>query len=331
MSIKLSLCIPTYNRASCIEGTLNSIISQATDEVEIIVSDNASSDNIAEIIRGYQQRFPRITYFRWDENMGADRNFLKTVELATGEYCWFMGDDDIIEEGGVAAVLEALSKYDDLAGITVNRYAYSPDMSHKISDRPVAGGRLNGDVVFTNYEESILLLGNYFGFASAQVFHRRLWNEVIGTDDPTPFIALYPNYIQVYVILSILKINPRWLYLDRRCVGWRSGASSFKPSTVYENLEKVVKSHEKILIDLFGRGTPPYDSLMKTIANVDVRYAILKAKLKGAPTSFFFKALILCINKYWRYPVFWLKTFPLFMVPRPLLQIAHGIYRGVKS
>ena len=116
MTVKLSLCIPTYNRGGFIGETLESIVSQATDDIEIIVSDNASQDDTEAIVRGFQERFPRITYHRFERNMGADKNFLKVVELATGEYCWFMGSDDKVENGGIATVLANLAKHPDLAG-----------------------------------------------------------------------------------------------------------------------------------------------------------------------------------------------------------------------
>jgi len=64
MSIKLSICIPTYNRAAFLGEALDSVIRQATDEVEIVVSDNASTDNTEALVREYQARFPRIRYHK---------------------------------------------------------------------------------------------------------------------------------------------------------------------------------------------------------------------------------------------------------------------------
>ena len=87
MSIKLSLCIPTYNRAAFLSEALDSVIQQATDEVEIVISDNASNDGTAEMVTEYQGKFPRITYYRQPENLGFDRNMLRAVDLARGEYC----------------------------------------------------------------------------------------------------------------------------------------------------------------------------------------------------------------------------------------------------
>jgi glycosyltransferase involved in cell wall biosynthesis len=88
MKIKLSIAIPTYNGAETIRETLDSIVSQLEDGVEIVVSDNASTDDTAEIVREYQASYPVIRYFCNDENLGADRNFDLAVRRAQGEYAW---------------------------------------------------------------------------------------------------------------------------------------------------------------------------------------------------------------------------------------------------
>src|SRR3989442_15786016 len=69
---KLSICIATLNRAAFIGQTLESIIGQATDEVEIVVADGASSDNTEEVVRSYQRRFPRLNYLRLEARGGVD-------------------------------------------------------------------------------------------------------------------------------------------------------------------------------------------------------------------------------------------------------------------
>lgn len=105
MSLKLSICIPTYNRAGFLAQTLENVIAQATSEVEIVVSDNASSDNTEEVVRSFQLRFPRLTYFRQSENRGFDRNCLNAVTRGQGEYCWLFGDDDLMMDGAIPLLI----------------------------------------------------------------------------------------------------------------------------------------------------------------------------------------------------------------------------------
>ena len=80
--IRLSICIATLNRGAFIGETLESIIRQATDEVEIVVVDGASTDNTEEVVRGFQQRWPRLNYLRLPEKGGVDRDYDRAVALA---------------------------------------------------------------------------------------------------------------------------------------------------------------------------------------------------------------------------------------------------------
>ncbi|HCD38622.1 MAG: glycosyltransferase family 2 protein [Elusimicrobiales bacterium] len=110
----LSICIATYNRAKYIGETLDSILPQLDDDIEIVIVDGASTDNTEDIIRGYLQRESRVRYFRLSVKGGVDQDYDKSVELAHGEFCWLFTDDDLLRPGAVAAVKRAITKGHDL-------------------------------------------------------------------------------------------------------------------------------------------------------------------------------------------------------------------------
>ena len=108
----LSICMPTYNRVAFLRELLPSVLCQLdrvpAGEVELVVSDNASTDGTADYLRSLGG-----SHLRWwtnDENIGGDRNFLKCVAEARGEYVWLFGDDDLMPEGSVARVLDFLRR-----------------------------------------------------------------------------------------------------------------------------------------------------------------------------------------------------------------------------
>ena len=70
--------------------------------IEICISDNASEDGTAQIVAEFQRqsRFP-ISYHRFPTDMRGVRNFNNAVEMARAEYCWLVGSDDILLDGGV--------------------------------------------------------------------------------------------------------------------------------------------------------------------------------------------------------------------------------------
>src|SRR5258708_30245416 len=96
MPIELSICICTFNRGDCIGETLESIITQATDAVEIIVVDGGSTDATADVVRDWQRRFPRLPYQRQKGNGGFHRDLVEAVDPGDGRYLWvYSGDGPI--------------------------------------------------------------------------------------------------------------------------------------------------------------------------------------------------------------------------------------------
>ena len=108
MTIRLSICIPTYNFGEFIGETLESIIAQASDEVEIIIGDGASTDNTEEIVSGYQLKFPRLIYEKFEKKGGIDLDLSKTIEAARGEYCWLLSSDDVLKPGAICRILDEI-------------------------------------------------------------------------------------------------------------------------------------------------------------------------------------------------------------------------------
>ncbi len=119
----LSICIPTYNRAELLRSAIHSLayqINELGDEVELVVSDNCSTDNSRDVVERVQQQCP-IRYHRNAENVGAMRNILSLVrEHARGEFCWVIGDDEMIRDGGVRKLLQAIKEHSDLDYFYVN-------------------------------------------------------------------------------------------------------------------------------------------------------------------------------------------------------------------
>jgi glycosyltransferase involved in cell wall biosynthesis len=133
MTIKLSICIATYNRARFLREALDSIIYQLTSECEIVISDNASTDETQTVVSEYVGRFPNVRYYRNQSNIGLDRNFDTAVSMADGEYCWLFADDDIFKEGAVAAVLAATR--DNYSLVIVNWEQKTLDLSTTLVER----------------------------------------------------------------------------------------------------------------------------------------------------------------------------------------------------
>lgn len=109
----VTIAIPTFNRAN---GYLRNAIKCALDQtyrnIEIIVSDNCSSDNTGEIVGTFSD--PRIRYFRHDVNIGANNNFNFCLEKAQGAYFHLFHDDDVIDPDFIETCMKSAGYRTDI-------------------------------------------------------------------------------------------------------------------------------------------------------------------------------------------------------------------------
>ena len=92
---KVSIGLPVFNGAKYLAGTLDRLLSQTYPDFEIVVSDNASTDETSEICADYCNRDKRIRYFRNNSNIGAAPNFNRVFELSRGAYFAWAAYDDV--------------------------------------------------------------------------------------------------------------------------------------------------------------------------------------------------------------------------------------------
>lgn len=172
MTPRLSICIATLNRARFLEETLDSLLDQAGDEVEIVIVDGASSDDTQEVVHGLQRRFSRIRYLRRENAMGVDRDFDAAVQHATGEYCWLLCDDDIVKPGAVATVLAGTRRNHSL--LVVNADVWDAGYSKRLEERRM---KAVGDRVYPSSGMEALFTdtAGFLTFIGGVVIRRDLW------------------------------------------------------------------------------------------------------------------------------------------------------------
>jgi abequosyltransferase len=100
----ISFCIPTYNFGRFIGETLDSIIAQADDRVQIVIVDGGSTDETAQVVAGKTRIFSHIKFVQRQERSGVDRDILETVVQADGKFCWLFSSDDLLAPGALAEV-----------------------------------------------------------------------------------------------------------------------------------------------------------------------------------------------------------------------------------
>lgn len=184
----VSIGIPTYNRAGRHLGAvIERALAQTYKNIEVIVSDNCSSDNTPDLVGSI--RDPRLRYFRQEANIGANNNFNFCLKQANGEYFLLFLDDDMIEEDMIEACMAALKPGQEVGAIITgvriidehgNVLGEHPNRATPCSAQEFVRGWLKGDTValfLCNTLYNTRRLKEFGGFSSK----RNLYCDLVAT------------------------------------------------------------------------------------------------------------------------------------------------------
>jgi len=121
MSVPVSICLTTYNRGHVLPATIDSLLAQSFGDFELIVSDDCSTDDTAELCRAYQARDPRVRYFRNESNLKMPGNLNAAIGRATGAYVANVHDGDVYRKDLIQKWKAALDE-NPRAAFVFNQY-----------------------------------------------------------------------------------------------------------------------------------------------------------------------------------------------------------------
>lgn len=109
---KISVCIPTYNRAHFLPDAIDSVFAQTVTDWELIVCDDGSRDGTPEILSRYPD--PRVRYIRHSRNVGKSNNMRSGFEVANGTYFIKFDDDDRLTPEFLEKTSEILDRHSEI-------------------------------------------------------------------------------------------------------------------------------------------------------------------------------------------------------------------------
>ncbi|MDC7691970.1 glycosyltransferase [Vogesella indigofera] len=117
----ISIVIPAYNYAHYLPDAIHSVRQQGIDDIEVIVCDDCSTDNTAEVVAAIAAQDGRVRYVLNEHNLGATPNINQGMARASGEYVMLLGADDFIEPGALGKLLATLQAHPE-CGYAFGRY-----------------------------------------------------------------------------------------------------------------------------------------------------------------------------------------------------------------
>ena len=182
----LSICIPTYNRAEYLAKSLDSLICLPefnTSEVEVVISDNASTDDTKQVVKNYSDKYKNIYYYRNDVNI-RDKNFPTVVQLANGIFRKLCNDSLLYSKDYLSYLLDVIRRYEKnrpfvfLLNKNLKKRYKNTYLVNNINDfLKICSFYITWLGGFGFWEDDILLVDNWF--AGYETF---LWQTKVGLE-----------------------------------------------------------------------------------------------------------------------------------------------------
>jgi len=210
----VSIGLPVRNGEQHVGDAVRSVLEQEYDRLDLVISDNASTDGTEEICRQLAGSDPRIQYHRQPENIGLVPNFNAVLRMARGTYVKWMGDDDWLTPRYVSRCVEVLDDDAALILVTTQQAHVHPDGAVESADYD--GTRMRSDRPVERFTEMLrllteshLLLDPLYGMMRRDPV-RRLPRPVMLFEDEifAARLALAGSFGHVREVLSYRRFEP---------------------------------------------------------------------------------------------------------------------------
>jgi glycosyltransferase involved in cell wall biosynthesis len=237
---KVSVLIPSYNQENVIEQTVMSALTQNYDNLEVVVSDDASVDGTPQILREIQEKYPeRLKIFLHQTNLGVTKNHTRGLLECDGDFIAFQDGDDLFLPGKIQKQVEFMLKYPDCTISFHDVDVFDSETGETLYLWSQRFGRREGGI----YE--LVRYGNYLSSVSVMV--RRIHLPEYGYDDR-------------------IRIGSDWLL-------WLETLSKGKGKIYY--LDEILARYRRHAGNLTNVSSWKYEDQLITLALIETKYPSL--------------------------------------------------------
>lgn len=247
---KLSFCMPTYNYGRYIGAAIESIRSQELRDVEVVVLDGGSTDDTRAIVERAAAEWPAVRYVRQDTRGGIDADLARSVELASGEYCWLLSADDALQAGAAKRILQEFESGCEI--LLCNRIWCDSELNPLHAQSWLGSDAHDRVVDLANrldvlaYLGAAQSLGALFSFMSCIGFRRDAWLRASAE------VPAVPCYTHVGRLFAMGRSGARFKYLSAAHVLCRGGTDSFRAGGLAGRLLIDLRGYRELAQALFS-------------------------------------------------------------------------------
>lgn len=266
----LSICIPTYNFGATIGETLDSLISQNLENVEIIILDGGSNDNTFQVVENRKSVCSRIIYINQGYKGGIDIDIATAVGYAKGKYCWLFSADDVMKPNAIDNIIQQLNlDYDIiLCEQTICDENLNPVRSHPIFKN------INAPYLFDfnnisdkkKYFKNAITTEAFFSYLAGPIFKKNIWDyadKVIPKEFNSTCWGLAGR------LLTFMNNNNNFkiYYLCSSLIKKRAGIDSFMDKGIVHRLSITIDGFSFISNSIFGSSSFETKHIRRVIRN----------------------------------------------------------------
>ena len=312
--------MPTYQHGSALPRALDSIFAQpGGDRVEVVVSNNASTDDTAEVLARYAAAHPNLRVLAQPETVSFDENLARAIDACTGDYVWTLSSDDVLIDGALPRVEAALASLEAPAVVMGNWWIGDEAVRPVRLRRRVAADRLERDPA-----RSVVEAGVWGLFMSVLLLPAERTRAELaryrGGDGLTHWKVATRLLAEGMPLLSIGEpiVVQRWPDTD---------------APPYYDVPLIFGEQVRRQMGVLRRDLGVTRATARATESA-VLHSILRGFVGTARRRWpavarrWFQPLL---HDYWSYPAFWLWIAPLYGVPRGVLSRVWPLARGLRD
>lgn len=200
----VSVCIPVYNNADYVGETIDSILAQTYQNIELIMVDDNSTDDSYRVLQDYAKKDERVKIYRNESNLGMSGNWNRCLELCTGEILKLVCADDLLSPHIIERELEIFEKYPEVVLVESDTRLVNLDGKYRgWYRRYPRSGIVDGAIIVRKGFFS----QDYFGAPQANSFRRGAYEQVKGFSPEFHYIVDYDFFVNIAKLGKVFIIH----------------------------------------------------------------------------------------------------------------------------
>lgn len=219
----IDILIPTYNGSQYIEETIRSILSQSYKDFQILICDDASTDNTITVIQKILD--PRVIIIKNKNNLGYSKNLERARQHATADFIYLMGQDDIMANNTLRHTIKAFKLSKDIGAVTRPYYWFDKDIKTPVRAKHQLNPKKDTIISITNNPKKVIRIFETLDQLSGLAYRRKFMTLPFHSD-------IFPCHI--YPFADIFKKHPI-VFLKNYNIAVRIASSQTRSlSSIYE-------------------------------------------------------------------------------------------------